>query len=92
MNSIPAQHPLAQSYTWATLLFHYILQYSGESSVMPRIDIVKGVLDIPNGLANPKTPPFIIDADNMAFFIDSLMAHFFCMNTTMLPEEDAMSL
>ena len=43
---------------------------------------IEGLLAIPNGLAIPNTPPFMIDTDHTAFFICCLMARFFCMNGT----------
>ena len=43
---------------------------------------LEGVLAIPNGVAIPNTPPFMIDTANMAFFICSLMARFLCMTGT----------
>ena len=46
----------------------------------PIFRAVEGLLAIPNGLAIPNTPPFVIDTDRKAFFICSLMARFFCIN------------
>ena len=43
--------------------------------------LIRGTSCCPNGLAIPNTPPFIIDAESMAFFSSvGLMACFFCMN------------
>ena len=43
---------------------------------------IEGLLAFPDGLAIPNTTPFMIDTDNMAFFICSLIARFFCINGT----------
>ena len=39
-----------------------------------------GLLAVPNGLAIPNSPPFMIDTDNLAFLICSLTARFCCIN------------
>ena len=55
---------------------------------------IEGLLAIPNGLAIPNTPPFMIDTDNTAFFHlksdGTLLLHE--GYTAILHEEDARSL
>ena len=45
---------------------------------------IEGLLPLPNSLAIPNNPPFMIDTDSMAFLICRLIcrliACFFCMN------------
>ena len=52
---------------------------------------LEGVLAIPNGLAIPNTPPFMIDIDSMAFWhLSMLPLHE--RYTKILPGKDARSL
>ena len=58
----------------------YIAVKTNIKELYYRFIAIEGGLAIPNGFVIPDIPPFMINSDNMAFFIYNLISCFFCMN------------